>query len=137
MAFQPLKEGSLSSALFGTADPSKFVDVARKDVDKNYYEKKIHATQDKGTHIQYTIIIIIISAIIFVTVISIYDIFRSLITNFFAKEALTNPKSQNTQIEIERTLISNQDALYANIWFALFCLLSAIILIWILIQFIY
>jgi hypothetical protein len=136
MSFQPLKEGTISSALFGAADPSKFVDVSRDDVSKNMYKRHIHGSSEKKVNIGYTLIIIVISAIIFVTAVSIYDVFRSLITNYFAEMSLKDPNAQNKKEEIERTIIANKDSLKANFWFSLFCIFTGSILIYILIKFI-
>ncbi len=41
-----------------------------------------------------TIIIIIISALIFVTIISIFDVFRTIIDNKYSKLALTDPRTK-------------------------------------------
>jgi hypothetical protein len=131
MSFQPLKEGNISTSLLGTADPGKFVDASREDL----FDRRINSPEDKLSNIRRTLIIIIISAIIFVTVISIYDVIKLLITNYFARQALVDPKSQNKREDIERTIISNQDSLKSSIWFSLFCLITGIILIWILIKF--
>lgn len=136
MSFRPLQEGSVSSALLGAADPTKFIDSSRTDVSKTLFEREIHSPEEKPTNIRYTLIIIIISAIIFVTVISIYDVFRSVITNYFARQALNDPHSYNKKEEIESTIVANQDALKANFWFSLFCISTGIILIYILLKFI-
>lgn len=162
-SFRPLHSKSLSSALLGTADPTKFVDVARKDVDfarsdadiarkdidfarrdadvarkdsdLSLYERRIHGPEEPKINIRYTIIIVIISAIIFVTVISIYDIFRNLISNYFAKITLNDPNSHNTQEQINTTLISNHGLLISSIIFSLFCIVTGTIIIYILLQF--
>ena len=134
MSYQPLQEGTISTALFGIADPAKFTDPIRLDVDQSLFKREIHSPEEKQNSIKYTIIIVFISAIIFVTVIAIYDVFKSLITNYFARDALQDPNSHNKREDIERTIISNQDALKSNFWFALFCIITAIILISILIK---
>lgn len=136
MSFRPLQEGSISSALLGAADPAKFVDVAREDIDKSLFDREIHSPEEKQSNIRYTLIIIVISAIIFVTVISIYDVFRSIITNYFARQALTDPSSHNKKEEIESTIVANQDALRSNIVFSIFCIITGVILIYILLKFI-
>ena len=135
MSFRPLNEGS-STALLGTADPSKFLDTYRDDIDKSYYERRLHGSEEKQNNIKYTLIIIVISAIIFVTVIAIYDIFRSLITNYFAQIALVDPNSHNSEEDIENTIIANDQSFWATFVFAIFCIVVAIILIYILVQFI-
>jgi len=126
MSFQPLSEG-LSSSLLGVADPVKFVDPVR-------YEGRIHAPFPSEPTIKYTLLIIIISAIIFVTALSVYDVVRNLINNYFAKQALLNPVSNNTKEDIDRTLIANRGGLISSSIFSVFCIILAIILIPILIS---
>jgi hypothetical protein len=126
MSFQPLKEGSLSTSLFGFSDVSKFSDISREE---NLFDKRIHGLQEKQSKISYTLIIIIVSAIIFVTIVSIYEVIRTVIKNYYAKIALTDPMSNNKQ-----TIVSNYDALKANFYFSLFCVVTGIVLIWILLK---
>ena len=76
---------------------------------------------------KYTILIIIISAIIFVTVVAAYDVIKTIIANYYAREALINPKSHNSKNDINRTIIANQNALIAAIVFSLVCVASVII----------
>ena len=126
MTFQPLKEGSLSTSLLGISDVGKFTDVSRSD---DSYQGGTYNPRNRD--LKYTLIIIVISAIIFVTIVSIYDVIRTIIKNYYAKIALTDPMSNNKQEDIDRTIISNYDALKSNFFFALFCLVTGIILIWI------
>lgn len=136
MSFTPLAPG-INNALLGAADPGKFIDPYRSDVksfsERDLEDRRIHDTRSRLQPITYTLIIIIISAIIFVTVIAIYDVFRNLISNHYASIALNDPDSDNTPEDIERTQIANQQALVASIIFAIFCIITAIILIFILI----
>lgn len=132
MSFQPLKEGSLSQSLLGVIDSTKFTDASREE---NLFDRKIHGSQDKQNKISYTLIIVIVSAIIFITIISIYDVIRTIINNYFAKIALTDPLSNNKKEDIERTVISNYDELKSRFFFSLFCIITGIILIWLLLKF--
>ena len=127
MTFQPLKEGSLSTSLLGIVDQSKFTDISRND---DSYQGATHNPQSRD--LKYTILVIVISAVIFVTIVSIYEVIRTIIKNYYAKIALTDPMSNNKQKDIDRTIISNYDALKSSFFFALFCLVTGIILIWIL-----
>ncbi len=98
-----------------------------------YYSRHIHGPTESNN--KRTILIVIISAIIFVTMISIYDIFRNIITNYYAREALENPNSHNSEEDIERALIANKENLNASIVFSIFCIVMAIILIVIIYNF--
>jgi hypothetical protein len=136
MFFRPLKFESDKSALLGAADAIKFVDVYRDDIDRSLYEKRIHSPEEKRASMKYTIIVIIISAIIFVTIISIYDIFRNIISNHYAEIALEDPNADNKSHDIKSTLIANRNALTSSIMFSLFCIITGTITIYILIKFI-
>jgi hypothetical protein len=84
----------------------------------------------------YTIVLIIISAIIFVTVVAIYDLIRTAIDNYFANQALIDPNSHNTPDEIEAAQIANQNVFVASVVFAGITIALAVIailfLVWLL-----
>lgn len=130
MSFQPLKEESLSPALLGISNQETFTDVSRND---DSYEGGTYNPRSRD--LKYTIIVIFISAIIFVTIVSIYDVIRTIIKNYYAKIALEDPISNNKQEDIDRTIVSNYDALKSSFFFSLFCLVTGIILIYFLIKF--
>src|SRR5581483_11434818 len=94
-------------------------------------ERRIHGSQERSqsSAVFYTIVIVIISAILFVTVIAIYDVARNAISNYYAAQALRNPDSHNTPTEIEAALIANQQALIASGVFAAVCVLLALIIV--------
>src|SRR5579871_4618304 len=121
VSFQPLSTQGTSLALIGAADPVKFTDTNRPESDRTLYDKRIHGPKsDKSTFI-YTLVIVIISAILFVTMVAIYDVFRNSISDVYARRALTDEGSSNTPDEINGALIANRQALIASGFFALFC----------------
>ena len=126
MSFHPLHVGT-ATALLGVADPGKFVDVSRIE-STPLSERGISAprTSSRSTFV-YTIVIVIISAIIFVAMISIYDIFRNSINNVYARKALINPDSGNRPQDISATLIANRNALISSGIFCLICIMIAIV----------
>jgi len=125
MAYTPAS-GGLSSALSGVVEPTKFVRS------NDLYGRHIHGGTDKTQTIKYTVMIVIVSAIIFVGVISIYDVIRNMVNGYYANRALEDPNSHNTKEEIERTKIANRNLLYASIVFAGIVIVLAIVLICIL-----
>lgn len=140
MSFTPISNVSLSTALAGAVEPTKFINVPRSDdiyenKPNELYEKRIHGKIDRSESIKYTIIIVIVSAIIFVTVIAIYDIIRNGINNYYASIALNDVNSHNTPEQIEQTEIANSNSLWSSMVFALLCLISAVVFIVILIYF--
>lgn len=149
MSFTPISSG-LSTALSGAIEPTKFLDITRSDIRSDSGDKiiirnenvrsdvlenrHIHGPSErKEDKIRYTIIIVMISAIIFVTTVSIYDVIRNALNTYYANLALTDPNSHNTNEDIERTKIANQNQLWSSMVFSAICIFSAIILILILI----
>ena len=93
-------------------------------------------TSSTSTSSNRTIMIItIISAILFIIVVSYYDIVRNWINNYYAKLALEDPLANNTTDDINSTLIANYQSLIASIVFAIFCTISGVIAIYILLKF--
>lgn len=120
MSFLPLNFQNLQPSLLGIGDP-KLIDFDKADLSgKNIHGPKQHHA---------TIIIIIISAIIFVTAVAIYDTIKSMINSHFTKLALINPDSHNTKKDIQRTLIANRESLTANCVFCIVCIILALVFV--------
>lgn len=129
VSFRPLS-GNLSSSLLGVADPAKFTDPLRSDVRGAVrVPKRFPDVSNTSETIKYTVIIIIVSAIIFVTAIAVYDVIKTALSNTFAKQALTNPKSHNKPRDIRRTEIANKAALGSSAAFAAVSVVSAIVFV--------
>ncbi len=138
---------NLRTSLLGVADPVKFVDPIRPE--SQVREVGLFENYDpsgkivSGSHkLKYTIIIILVSAIIFVTAVSIYDVIRHLINNHYAKQVLLDIQVRDPENvtdedrkSIERTLAANQGTLMGSLVFAVFCVLTAILLIPLLLMF--
>lgn len=128
MYFTPLR-GGFKQSLIGVATPGRFVDVT--DQDNRLYPKRRPGTDNSNA-----IILVIITAILFVTIISIYDVIRNIINNHYASKALRDPLAHNDPQDIESTLIGNKEGLIASIVFAVLCLITGGILIYILLKYI-
>ena len=133
MSFQPLQPG-FSQSLLGTVEPTKLLDVDESDIDqpeesKDLIERRFRGSRPDSSSLPYTISLIIISAFIFVAIVSIYDVFRNIINNHYADLALTDPRANNTQEDIIRTEIANQEALFSRIFFAVFAVITALVFI--------
>lgn len=120
MSFHPLN-GGFSSSLLGTATTPKIIHVENT---KNDYYRRISNDKNKNT-----IFIIFVSAIIFVFVVSIYDIIRNAINNYYAQMALKNPKTKNTQQDIDNTIIVNNYSFNSSIVFGGVTLISVLIIL--------
>lgn len=122
-----------NQSLLGTAVPIRFADTFRLDLREDYgkplEQRRIHGPKSDKNTILYTIIIIIISAIIFVTVVALYDVINSIITSYFSNKAYNNPKSNISRQDIIQNNINNNEYKRSSSVFALLCLISAIILI--------
>ena len=73
------------------------------------------------------LVVIIITIIIFVAVLSVYNVIKEGIVNRYARKALMNPRSNNSSEDIERTLIANDQAYEATIYFSIVCIFIAMI----------
>jgi ABC-type Fe3+ transport system permease subunit len=114
-SFQPLRGGT-ASALLGTGG-------VRDDL----YSRRIHGPEEQETGALFTIGVIVLSAIIFVTVVAIYDVIRNLINNYYSALALRDPRSGNSAQDIESALIANYNTLVSSAVFALVCIILALI----------
>jgi hypothetical protein len=138
VSFTPLSSGTLSSSLLGSADPARFTDPLREDARPPSQEalesRRVHGSvRTQAETLAYTVLIIMVSAVIFVTVIAIYDVIKTAVSNHYAKSALLDPESHNKKTDIRRTLVANQAALNASAVFAAAAVGSALLLVPILI----
>lgn len=134
MSFHPLSPG-ISQSLLGVGANPDLLDSSRY-INRDYIDRSHYLSEGKVPS-GYTklILTVIISAIVFVTIVAIYDVLRNAINNKYAKIALEDPAAQNTQESINSTEIANQQALISSIVFAILCILSAIVLVYIIVQY--
>lgn len=141
MSFTPLAPG-LSQSLLGAGNT---VGLSKATFNQNdtLYADHIHGparrnetSDEHNSKNNGVMILIIISAIIFVTIVSIYDVIRNAFNNYYAAKALEDPRANNAEADINRTLIANYQALIASIVFCGFCIFTGLILLYILSKFI-
>uniref|UniRef100_A0A6C0LSF5 Uncharacterized protein n=1 Tax=viral metagenome TaxID=1070528 RepID=A0A6C0LSF5_9ZZZZ len=132
MNFEPLKPGSLSSALLGFGEPIELPSSPKEN--DSIYSKGIHKGRALDISIKYDLMMIIISAIIFVTIISMYDVIRNIIGSYFAKKALFNPIVAHNINDINSTLIANRKTLMSSIIFASMCVIISLISVYFMIN---
>ena len=139
MTYNPLHPG-FSTSLLGSIDPVRFFDPNRIESDQLLNPSQYDDSPDlrpKRIHkdtVKHTVVIIIISAIIFIAVVAIYEVFRNIINRHYSRQALYDPEAKNNLDDINRTIIVNNNSLQATLVFAFFCLLTAIIFLPILIS---
>lgn len=129
MSFVPITGTTVNTAVIGVGSQPKILEDKLAERDR-FYERRLHESEDNAHESnKRLIIIIIISAIIFVTAIAIYDVIKQLINNYFSNLALTDPNSNNSEEDINRTNIADYYSLIALIVFAIIAIIFAIILI--------
>jgi hypothetical protein len=124
MSFIPigLPESLLGSALI-TTDVYGRLFANSKASPKNFYKKP----DDSSTRSSHTILMIIMSAMIFVAMISTYDVIRNAVNMMYAKMSLEDPRSENSEHDITRTLIVNHNAFISSIIFCVVAISFAVI----------
>lgn len=124
--------GGTSTALLGTAGFNR--------ISNDYTPEHAH----HGKSIKYTIILIIITAIIFTTVISIYDLIRDIIRKHYAEKFISRDKfidendinnETNDKNTGGRRLLEYNYTIYASALFAGICIILCVILVPILLFF--
>ena len=116
----------LNTSLFATS--SLIADDALAfNPEKELYERRFHESTKKSSSIISTIIVIFISAILFVTIIAAYDILRNYIRNYYTKKTLLNKQFKTDPKDIRNTLITNEESLTSTIVFFIACFIIAII----------
>lgn len=139
MQFTPMIPGNINESLLGVATDNvnfkmRSADEIMRDKSRDFdsTRERAHTVHDNESHaneIKRTIIIVIITAILFVTVVSIFDVVHDIVNNYYADLALTDPDSDNTQENIKRSQIANKETLYSSIAFCLFCIVVSVITI--------
>jgi hypothetical protein len=134
-AFAPLSLTVAQSNAYGAASTGVFrsEDLYERLRPKGS-RREIH-TEEKGSKSMSLLVAIIITIILFVAGVAFYDIIKAKISNYYAREALFDPSSDNSESDIERTLIANEAALHANITFFLITFISAMIILPVLFYF--
>ena len=128
MSIQPQNVG-LSTSLVGVMD-----------VNTSYYDSRIGSPSkqyENPLSIYRTVLLTLVSAVLFVTAISIYDIIRQRIVTYYARRAIEDPDACNDPQLIRRTLIVNRESFASTVTFSLVCIIIALIIIPILIYYIH
>ena len=139
MSFHPISSGNLGESLGGTATTigiraSGLLESNIRDPrDVSLEERHIHGPAEKRERPVHIVIVIIISAILFVTIVSLYDVLRAWIINYYAEITLKDPISNNTENDIRKTLLANWNSFKAAAFFACMCVVTSAFFIFALI----
>lgn len=135
-SFQPLQDG-FSQSLLGVGTNPSLIDAAKfnaRGLKSELGDDDVEFVKDSTTKLLLTVII---SAIIFVTVVSIYDVIRNYINNHYANIALNDPNASNSQQDIDSTMIANQQGLKASVIFCGICVLIGSILLYFIVKYLH
>lgn len=123
MSITPLSGGLWSSLLgVGATRPGR-TDPFKLGADELRYPKE--SGRSSTEDLRYAIIIIVISAIIFITVVAMYDVVRTVVANYFAATTIANSNQETAAAD----LLSNSNALIAGIIFAFVCVITVLIFV--------
>ena len=125
MSFTPISTPRTAEALYGIGT------AAQLDTSLSFKksDRRFHGPSETKLPNISVVLMVIVSAIIFIMMVAIYDVFKSAITNDMSKRALIDPMSNNTQQDINRTLIANNYSLMADIMFAVITVISFIVFV--------
>ena len=102
------------------------------------YEERVSDLKHSVSRITInTVLTVIVSALVLVAVLSIYDVIKAWLNRHYIEIALDNPKANYSKEEIERTLIENTENLRSVSIFALITVISAIVIIGLIIYYSY
>lgn len=136
MSFLPL-EGNLSESLLGIGTTRPILRSPRY-INRSL-SSRLNPEEVEGTHgesINKLILTVIISAIIFVTFVALYDVLKNYINNHYARIALEDPRAENSEHDIIKTEIANQESLISSMVFAGVCIVIAVISLYFIIKYI-
>jgi len=128
MSFQPIEPG-LRESLFGTAEMSKFnTSLEEERIDKYY--RRTSSRREVSHDLYQTILIVIVTAIIFIIIVSVFDIIKNIITSYYITRSLRDPKANNTPEDIARTEIADTNAILSSVVFAIIAIIIGLIIIY-------
>ena len=136
MSFLPLTQANnVNNSLIGVGAQIKILDEDNL-LTTDLYGRRIHAPI-KDNNQQHLLLVIILSAVLFVTIVATYDVIKASLNLGFSNLSLNDPRSLNTDEDIERTLTADMYAFYSILTFFGIALLIAIITIPILLCYIH
>lgn len=121
MSIQIFRRPSLKESEFGIVEAVRFEDSGPVDL--------IRDKDTKGHVHQKEVNSIVVSAIIFVTVVAVFSVISTIISNYFVDKTASDPRAKNTKLDILKTRITNQNLLLSNLIFASFVILCCFLFI--------
>ena len=137
MSFIPASEG-INTPLVGVAGQYRILNenIYARNVgirsktpkigDKRAYSSRPIESSHNNMHL---LLIIIITVIIFVTAVALFDVLRGILNYYYSNIALNDPNSNNKPEEIQRTEIADYYSLLSTIVFALISIFISILLL--------
>jgi len=103
-------------------------------VSTQFIERDNPIRQSRGAGSATSLIMIFVSAVIFVTMVAIFEVLKNAINNYYAEIALNDPDVNNTPEDILTTTTANRYGLISSFVFAVICVIIAIIVLYIFIK---
>lgn len=101
---------------------------------RQLFERNMYDDAGQSRASIHTVILVMISAILFVTIIAMYDVVRNFIKDYYAKTELEVHRNELPTEDIIEAELANRENLQSSIVFALFSLITALIFIPLLIM---
>ena len=119
MSFVGLPSLAPGSAILGAG-------LDYRPADEKLFERRMHGTD---TDLAHTVIIIIVSALLFVTVIALFDLIKAFITYYYLAGESEDKELKYKDYEKKRIRKSAGDSLRSSAYFAALCIVITIILV--------
>lgn len=135
MSFHPNSPG-FDQSLLGAVDITKFSDQSLPNYD-TYYREKIGRSREIGTDVYQTVLIVIITAIIFIIIVSYFDVIRNIINSYYISKSLRDSHADNNEQDIIRTEIGDQNGVAASVVFAAVATVLGLCIIFLIMSFLW
>lgn len=128
MSFHPITPG-FGQSLLGVANTTTIINPLGTDIfgnEINIYRPAGVIPKPQNISVRTTIIFLLVVALIFIGIVSIYAVVQRLINNYFTERALKNPLSKYQSTDINRTILFNSYFLIGIIILAILAILLAL-----------
>lgn len=139
MSLQPTSSSGYKNSLLGQDYLYNFKNIPLRN--QTLYRRNISADNTDDDNNPKTIpsnrsiiILSIVGAILFILVVSLFDIVRNWINNYYAEKALRDSASNVSTDDINSTIIANYQSLIASIVFAIFCVIVGVVSVYFLLR---
>jgi len=130
----PTATGNLSETLFGGTEMSKFEQSLEEESTSKYYSKRLNR-RDYSYDLYRTVLIVVITAMIFIIIVAFFDVIRNIITSYYISKSIRDPEVDNPPEYIKKTEISDKNAIISSLVFAIIVTVIGLIIIYFLVTY--